>query len=428
VTNHSNLHVDPFVVVPTFHVHSLPGAPGSQLSLYADSLLMSYRLMKGRRVRVALILALGVLILIGGFMSINVEHLYSDVPSETKNTPSDLSPNITNVSSVVETGIATPRAWPSWKRPLPCFQRKSPHTPRPAYARQPYGFLFVKTEKTGSSTASGIALRLARNVAQRQHNNTSAPSCEVAYAHKTCHTQRYENRVIGDSFLWSIIRDPTQRALSEFFHFQASRKGVAVTDENVRKFLMGSKNRNYFLRYLSCHANETEGGFSIVNKILQDYDFLFVTERFDESAVALAMLLGLETSDVLYLAAKANGNYDDGRFQRRCVFIQPKVVSATIKGFLESEMWSNATRYDRALWKAANASLDLTIDQLGRDSFQDELTKFQKTNAVVQSYCTSRVQFPCNATGHRFSQHDCILGDMGCGMDCLDEVVISQQL
>lgn len=38
-----------------------------------------------------------------------------------------------------------------------------------------------------------------------------------------------------------------------------------------------------------------------VNSILRDYDFIGVTERMDESAVALQMLLGLKTSDVMYL-------------------------------------------------------------------------------------------------------------------------------
>ena len=38
-----------------------------------------------------------------------------------------------------------------------------------------------------------------------------------------------------------------------------------------------------------------------IHTILKEYDFLGVTERMDESAVALQMLLGLKISDVMYI-------------------------------------------------------------------------------------------------------------------------------
>jgi hypothetical protein len=42
----------------------------------------------------------------------------------------------------------------------------------------------------------------------------------------------------------------------------------------------------------------------IINQILADYDFMGTTERMDETAVALAMLLDLPLGDILYLDAK----------------------------------------------------------------------------------------------------------------------------
>jgi hypothetical protein len=41
------------------------------------------------------------------------------------------------------------------------------------------------------------------------------------------------------------------------------------------------------------------------------YDFIAITERMDESAVELQMLLGLPLADVLYLNAKTSGGYED---------------------------------------------------------------------------------------------------------------------
>jgi hypothetical protein len=44
--------------------------------------------------------------------------------------------------------------------------------------------------------------------------------------------------------------------------------------------------------------------------LLSSYDFVGITERFDESVVAMQLLLGLRTSDVLYL--KAKGGAEEG--------------------------------------------------------------------------------------------------------------------
>ena len=49
-----------------------------------------------------------------------------------------------------------------------------------------------------------------------------------------------------------------------------------------------------------------------MNEILAEYDYIGITERMEESAVALAMLLDLPLGDVLYLNAKQNGGYDEG--------------------------------------------------------------------------------------------------------------------
>ena len=61
------------------------------------------------------------------------------------------------------------------------------------------------------------------------------------------------------------------------------------------------------LKRLSLLAGEAQ-----IDKILDNYDFIGVTDRFDESLVVLQLLLGLETSDILYLSSKKSGNYDDG--------------------------------------------------------------------------------------------------------------------
>ena len=47
----------------------------------------------------------------------------------------------------------------------------------------------------------------------------------------------------------------------------------------------------------------------IVKDIMNDYDFLILVERYDESLVAMQLLLGLETSDILYLPSRHAGSF-----------------------------------------------------------------------------------------------------------------------
>ena len=117
-------------------------------------------------------------------------------------------------------------AWPS-NRSLPCVPAETNwSTVKVQISPTQEGFLFVKPYKVGGSTAAGVNIRLARNVAQRQWTNgtVSLPSgttteiCKNRYDHAQVRTQQYHIRNRMKSFLWSIIRDPTKRAISSSFH------------------------------------------------------------------------------------------------------------------------------------------------------------------------------------------------------------------
>ena len=75
-------------------------------------------------------------------------------------------PSQTNFSGILA------RSFEPWAHPLPCFE---PELDWQAIELQnspaETGFLFVKPYKTGSSTTSGINLRIARNVAARNEAN-----------------------------------------------------------------------------------------------------------------------------------------------------------------------------------------------------------------------------------------------------------------
>jgi hypothetical protein len=93
------------------------------------------------------------------------------------------------------------------------------------------------------------------------------------------------------------------------------------------------------------------------NAIMQEYDFLGITERMDESTVALSMVLGVPLADVLYLDAKHNGGYDEGTQKDRCTYIVPTFVSSSLKEYFTTPEFQDCVRWDNVLFQVANRSL-----------------------------------------------------------------------
>jgi hypothetical protein len=187
-----------------------------------------------------------------------------------------------------------PRAFDPWPKdlPLPCYPtdenwKATQHLPATE------GFIYLKAYKTGSSTSSGINLRIARNVAKRA--NKDFGMCEARYDHAWANVL-YSNRVPEKTFLWTVVRDPTKRVTSQFFHFQVSREKQEPTDATFIDYIKTGPQdmiEDYYLKALTLKTQFSKDQASqIINGIFSDYNFIGVTERMDESAVALAMLLG----------------------------------------------------------------------------------------------------------------------------------------
>jgi hypothetical protein len=320
------------------------------------------------------------------------------------------------------------RAFPRLDREFPCFPAEENwDNLRVQQSPSTRGFLYVKARKAGSSTVAGVAIRIARSIAQQR--NLSTPVCQVRFNHPMASKLQYSKRNKMESFLWSILREPTRRFMSEFFHFGLSRNFIQPTDEKIKAYMRETKPaiENYYLRWLAVDKpfsfrKDHEKIPSIVKSIINEYDFLGISERLDESLVALQMMLNLTTSDILYLSAKVNGGWDDGLYRSECYYISPSFVSESMRDFFQhSEEWYNFTVGDNLVYRAANASLDLTIESIGRKVFLAKLQKYRWALKKADEVCRKSVTFPCSPGGRRNEQNDCLIWDSACGMDCLDK-------
>jgi hypothetical protein len=318
------------------------------------------------------------------------------------------------------------RSFEPWKGPqLPCFppdEKRHFHKPvSPAHVHR--GFLFMKLMKTGGSTAAGINIRIAREAARRQNSNNQFQFCQGRWEHAWGY-EMLQGRERNTSFTWTIVREPTKRAISQFFHFKVSRENVTPTDYEFQRYLNSEMKvlRDYYLQVLSSRMLfGIKDPKIIINQILDDYDFIGVTERFEESVVALMMLLGLPMGTVMYLNAKRAGNYDDGAFNG-CTFIHPSNVSRGMNEYFDSARWKAVVGNDEFLYKAASRSLDLTIERLGKDIFQEKLEKFTRYQKIAEERCLPLEVFPCTSAGVRNKKKSCLWKDSGCGSGCLDTV------
>ena len=333
------------------------------------------------------------------------------------------------------------RPFSSWplNASFPCFQpndrwKEMAIQFSPAYK----GFFFLKPYKTGSSTTSGVHLRIARNVAQRRYQQ-NFDICNTRFDHGPDFHPGYtlfRQRIPEKSFLWTVLRDPTARAISEFFHMVVSRQKNEPTDQNFKQFLRQSSHiSDYYYRALypkDIFNRDVHKPIPAANHILRTYNFIGVTERMDESFVVLMMLLRLKIADILYLSAKTRGGYDDagGKSVKTCTYIWPSFVSTGMKEYFSSKEWRERIRYDVFLYEAVNRSLDLTIDQLGRERFHAQLHIFQTAQQAAHERCLPHTKFPCDESGqfHDKNSTDCIWNDSGCGTTCLDKLATELNL
>jgi len=339
------------------------------------------------------------------------------------------------------------------------------------------GVFYNKVPKAASSTLAGINRRIAVHWGHRlygtngsmtitPHDPSSSSSSfvltpraewvkEVSCTHREVHVvgagRFYGNRVDDQSFLWGSLRDPAARALSRVFFFQISQGGFGDDDQTILSILKGSNNPQtgcvskgrggFQLQYLALTALDDWVAWGKnfptkvqrpdlveeqVRNVTQQYDFLAVTERMDESVVALQFLLGLNVGDVLSTSAKVGGAFDYHGKERGCVPIQKAHASPVVRDYLESDEWQALNYGDYLLYAAANRSLDLTIDRLGRHQFDKALQMYRAAMTVVSEECASETFFPCSREGIPqvdLAQSSCYNGDEGCGYRCIDRLV-----
>jgi hypothetical protein len=313
------------------------------------------------------------------------------------------------------------------------------------------GLLFVKNYKAASSTGAGITQRMAHSVGAKQlllllkeeeeHSATAAAAPAVcsnrashSFADEGDHTQP---RDLHQSLLWTIVRHPASRVRSGFFFFRVGPR-QAATEAHLRAYAASEKSAQ--TKYLDTsmststyHKNAWDDSSLAPNEaaarlqtfVLGAYDFVAVQERMDESLVVMKLLFHLGDWDVIVLSAKRSGSYAPNPVGK-CTMVPPSATTTTIHVNTSTYLTTDFERnnYDYLLYAAADKSLDLTMDALGRDRVEHEVEKHQRLQRLAEATCQNEALFPCSQEGKRQknSKESCYHQDWGCGYRCLDRL------
>lgn len=349
--------------------------------------------------------------------------------------------NETTHSIIYTTTPFLPRPWHGEKPHGWCWTNDSQ-----ADSKTPAGLVFVKMQKASSSTLTGVTLHVAH-----RHGESMEKPCLSIHEHSL---ERFPDRDKFRSFLFTSVREPAARALS-YLQYKASNRNY--TDDWVFQRLQTNLihptwtwekvmyDNGYQLGYLSTtekvspnHKKKAKLALSErkdptllwprdeaeirerVDSVLEDYDLIMVTERMDESLVALQLLLNLNASDLLYVhGSKVTGSY--AAVSNKCHLLRKvQNKTKTDEYFATSETWMRRNWGDYLLYHSANALLDATIESLGKKRFQNALKDYRDTFQKAQELCESDSIFPCSSNGTYVGDADCYKRDWGCGYKCLN--------
>ena len=124
--------------------------------------------------------------------------------------------------------------WPLRKQPFPCVQADNNwKTVKVQRSPARTGLLYVREMKTGSSTMAGVMLRLAH---RKGKELLESGPCRMRIDHSSATKLEYARRNKKRSYMISLLREPTKRAISQYFHFRVSEKKEDPIDENFQNY------------------------------------------------------------------------------------------------------------------------------------------------------------------------------------------------
>ena len=196
--------------------------------------------------------------------------------------------------------------WEQLNREAPCIISKDALNPKKQRTPTTRGILYIKPEKSASSTIAGVAARIAYKlfdltntsaVLSTQGIKVKTPACQLRITHgwsdNRHHPETLSSRIRNESFLFTFLRNPAQRVLSAFYYFGVDGKNITgkETEPNTTEVIeyMKTHANGQFEKCLDKKQKRLHSGnwsnrerFALqVQTIIDELDFIGIVERME---------------------------------------------------------------------------------------------------------------------------------------------------
>ena len=267
--------------------------------------------------------------------------------------------------------------------------------------------VFIKNPKAGGSTFSGVLRRVAHHNHLSGVNDsawiTHEPGIWANHMKKKFLTQQI-SELKKQTFLLTIVRNPINQLLSQFYHFEVVTNNMTDSDDNIISYARNWKNiQTGYIEGRHMRSYRWNRDMSVtkyIGEALNSYNFVGVTERFNEGLVILKYMLNCSFADLLYVRSK-DSNLSRGGTKP---YKHLNEMSDTVKEYLTT--WAAKNEHDKFLWNMANKQLDDHIQKYTH--FTRDLQYFETHVKRAQEICAF------------VSEIDCYWEDNGCSIKCLN--------
>ncbi|CAF1068886.1 unnamed protein product [Brachionus calyciflorus] len=270
-------------------------------------------------------------------------------------------------------------------------------------SKEELNIYFVKTHKTASSALQNVLIRLADKRNMRVINNLER---EVKIVQEKNLTNkiffihgRHNKRVAelafprNNSLYITILRNPADQLMSSINYFvrlQDKKEEIIRNIQNESEIqLLGKKDEIYcFLRnsasydlgLVDCAESYKASEESLIEKFKQDFDFVFLTEFFNEGLILLKRLLNLSYIDILCLSVNQGTKKKETQDRQWA------------EGIIKNVSNADVVLYNYYLKKYQTISI-LLKDEVNELKKQKELYEDKCTDGREQKYFYDNVPF-----------------------------------
>ena len=308
-----------------------------------------------------------------------------------------------------------PKQFEIYNHPFPCIRTSKSNNDEDAT-----GFQYIKVYKTASSTVAHIV----KYIANKRGSCTEHSNHAAAHEFPSLSTRKTND---PKSFLFTFVREPTKRGISDFFFTRVSQMGREVNVTNFKEGCCRPKLKlnglaGFQLAYISTEERMPQSTFwnstdptmiqhpnllkDRVNNVFHSYDFIGVSDRLNESLVALSFILHLKLTEIIHVNYRTSGSFmPEGK---TCIKLAKSVLTPDIEKYLETDEWKAITAGDKLLFNTANEALDNTIDNvIGRNKFKQRLEQYDSLMSLIKE-CDVICASACSSNGEYTEPTSCL--------------------